>query len=196
MTENNDKSLERVESQLRQQPLHEPSNEFDQRMEDLFKRATQSNRECPPHQDQQLAPVARLVWQRWGAAAAALAACAAIAFIVVDNWNDSAGQQTNQTETVASNDDQSATRLDDAPGQTNDGSAIEEMQLAESKPVRIEQVWSQATPGEVIVSDTAAMRPVLVAEVQQTRWIDEKNNVEIELTVPRQQVVMVTVAMQ
>lgn len=59
--------------------------------------------------------------------------------------------------------------------------------------VRIDQVWSQMTPGDLLVTqDNQPVRPVVVQRLYHTQWLDEKDNVRIEMTVPEEQVVLVS----
>lgn len=62
-----------------------------------------------------------------------------------------------------------------------------------SSPVRIEEIKTETDLGEPIVLDTAG--PVLPMRQRQTRtvrWIDKDKNIRMEVTVPDQQVLYVT----
>ena len=63
--------------------------------------------------------------------------------------------------------------------------------------IRVEQVWSQITPGDLLVTvDDEPVRAIRVQRMHQTRWVNEKKNVQIELTVPEDQVVLVSAPIQ
>lgn len=179
MTGNKDDNMKQLEDQLRRQPVEPSSAQLDQRIADLLKQRLADDKTAAASVEPEV--VGRLTWQRWAFAAAGIAACAAIAFAIIsDTFTADQPQQQVAMGPVTPTTTDIQTPADAPP----------------ANPVRIEQVWSQATPGEVIVTDAQPMRPVLLAQVKHTRWIDEANNVEIELTVPQQQVVMVAVTLQ
>ncbi len=62
------------------------------------------------------------------------------------------------------------------------------------EPVRIEQSWSETELGEpIVLEDTGALLPMRQRRVRRVRWIDPKDpNVKMEMTVPDQKVMYVT----
>ena len=87
-----------------------------------------------------------------------------------------------------------------SPGSSTDGRGFAEpvpATLSEAGLVRIDQVWSQVTQGELLLTeDDEPVRPVWVQRFYRTSWIDEKQNVRIEMTVPEDQVVLVAAPIQ
>ncbi len=65
-------------------------------------------------------------------------------------------------------------------------------QPSKSLPVRIEQIWSTAVPGEVVMlGESRPARRVEHQVVRHVRWIDERRNVRIEWNIPSEQTVLV-----
>ncbi|MDX1563922.1 MAG: hypothetical protein R3236_00890 [Phycisphaeraceae bacterium] len=68
--------------------------------------------------------------------------------------------------------------------------------LAETgqEPVRIEHSWSETELGEpIVLDDTGPLLPMRQRQVRRVRWIDPNDpKVKMELTVPDQQVMYVT----
>ncbi|MDH3584704.1 MAG: hypothetical protein OER86_10855 [Phycisphaerae bacterium] len=54
------------------------------------------------------------------------------------------------------------------------------------EPVRFDQQWSTFDAGDVVRwPDRSPVQPVVHRQIQQTRWVDDKRNIQIELLVPR-----------
>jgi len=63
--------------------------------------------------------------------------------------------------------------------------------------IRVDQVWSQVIQGELVFTeDDEPVRPLWVQRLYHTSWINEKENVRIEMTVPEDQVVLVSASIQ
>ena len=58
---------------------------------------------------------------------------------------------------------------------------------------RVDEVTSQITPGELLLStENDPVQPIRVRNVYQSRWFDEDSNTYYEMTVPDEQVVLVS----
>jgi len=64
---------------------------------------------------------------------------------------------------------------------------------ADYQPIRFDRNQVDVTPGEVFLIDRTPVRLLHRQSVDQTRWVDEANNVRIELTVPREDYYIVPV---
>ena len=86
------------------------------------------------------------------------------------------------------------------PGPSSPGGVSGTFSAAEKVPdtfVRVDQVWSQVTPGDLLLTDDKEpVRPMRVQRIYHTQWIDEKDNVKIEMTGPDDQVVLVSAPIQ
>lgn len=64
----------------------------------------------------------------------------------------------------------------------------------EIEPVRFDETVISDEAGDVIIlDDQLPVVPIRRQAIQTTRWVDEANNVEIEMTVPREQTLIVPV---
>jgi hypothetical protein len=119
------------------------------------------------------APAARPRVFRW--AATALAAAAAVALAVAGwQWLSMQGNEHHKAYGPAS------------PGVVQaDG---------HDEPIRIEQVWSAVEPrGVVMIDDQTPARGFVRRTVNRVQVIDEKQNIRVEYTIPREDYVYVPV---
>lgn len=64
----------------------------------------------------------------------------------------------------------------------------------EIEPVRFDETVVSDEVGDVIIlDDQLPVVPIRREAIQKTRWVDEANNIEIEMTVPREQTLIVPV---
>lgn len=107
-----------------------------------------------------------LVFTRWLAGAAAVAACAALVILVILS-----SQPTNST-------------------QPTDGNLT-----VDFDPVRIEHVYSDVEPeGVVFVDDNTPMQRYRRQTVEHVQLIDAERDIRIELTVPKEDLIVMPVS--
>ncbi|MBI1375672.1 MAG: hypothetical protein GC159_23420 [Phycisphaera sp.] len=151
-----------IETLLLSQPLREPSRSLDKRVQSTLNRADDGG--SGPLILRWRSP---LVW----AIGSALAASLALAVIVHTPAIDS--PETRGTHPVAINSPGDSTTTDPA-----------------TQPIQIAQTWTKYQPaGDVIVlDDTGPVMPVMEQTIEHRRWIDPNDNVQIEMTVPREKI--------
>ena len=65
--------------------------------------------------------------------------------------------------------------------------------MASVAPLRVDSYTSQVTPGEMLMSaENEPVQPLRVQNVYHSRWYDEKADAYFEMTVPDDQVVLVS----
>lgn len=163
-------------------PLRQPSSELDRR---IFSALAQDTRvsgvsspvsfECASaaspdvsssHDGDSEPQSNRLVFTRWLAGGAAIAACAAVVTIVMIN---------SQTATTIQ--------------PTNDNI------VGDFDPVRIEHVYSDIEPeGVVYVDNDTPVQRFRRQTVEHVQLIDDKRNIRIEMTVPKEDVIIMPVS--
>lgn len=162
-----------LEQLLARQPLSKPSAKLDERMAALFTAAA-GNGSSSSHLPPDVLPMHR----SWIRILSALAACLAVALLL---WLAMQRQQSGaqQPRNISSNNPKYST-------QTPAG-------LIDFNPVRIEDSWSSVTPQEVVVIDGDPLRRYHRQTIDRVQLIDEKNNMRIEYTVPRNEVIVMPV---
>lgn len=158
---------EPVEDVLRRLPLRQPSAGLDERV-----RAA-----CPPPRD----------WRRRAALGAALAATAVLAAgLAWFYFPGAAGDGSNRRD--AGPNGRAVAHVSPTPptvAQVNENTAA-------SAPVRIEQVWSTVASTEVLArgNDTPVER-VHQRVVRRVQWIDDREHVRIQWSMPSEHTVVV-----
>lgn len=72
--------------------------------------------------------------------------------------------------------------------------SIVEAPAALTNPVRIEQTISNLVPGPVVaIGDDRYIRPMQYQTIRRTRWIDPATNVRVEVSEPRDDLILVPV---
>lgn len=85
------------------------------------------------------------------------------------------------------------TRPDNTPNPSGPGLATVTPPV-EIQPVRFDETVVSDEAGDVIIlDDQLPVVPIRRQAIQTTRWVDEANNVEIEMTVPHEQTLIVPV---
>ena len=158
-----------IEDILNAQPLEPPPESLDARIQstlDNESRARLSASPIPtPDAGRPLRPILRSIF--WLARGAALAAAIALLVHMSLRW----GVNNNPTN---------------QPPQTADEFVFD--------PVRIEHTWSAVEPqGLIMVDDQTPAAGFVERRVEHVQLIDEKNNVRMEFTVPRQDVIVIPV---
>ena len=162
-----------LEELLRKLPREQPSAAMDARMTELFA-AAEANR------DQVIATLApRTLWPRLLASGLAMAACLGLAVIVA--MNAGPGNTGPASDRVVHGI---------VPGPATN----QESETLDFKPVRIEQVWSQIQPGGVItLDDSTPLRRFRRQTLEHVQLIDDKQNIRIEYTRPRNDTIVMPV---
>lgn len=156
-----------LEQLLAKQPLTRPSAKLDQRVAALFAAAAVRTESPDSH-----------LHRPWIRIISALAACLAIVlllWLVIQKQNSSAPHSRN----IATNNPKHSTQ---AP-----------IDLIDFNPVRIEDSWSSVVPDEVVIIDGDPLRRYHRQTIDRVQLIDEKNNMHIEYTVPRNEVIVMPV---
>ncbi len=166
-----DRELEELLTKL---PREQPSATLDARMAKLFAAAEARH-------DEVIATLRpRTFWPRLLASGLAMAACLLLAVIVAMNT----AAPTGETK------DRSAQGIIPSPA----NNAGHESDTLDFKPVRIEQVWSQIQPGGIItLDDNTPLRRFRRHTVEHVQLIDDKQNIRIEYTRPRNDTIVVPV---
>ncbi len=167
--ETNDRELEELLTGL---PREQPSSGLDVRVAILF-----GGSSAAPSNSAGSRMTVKLTlssfWPRLLVSGLAMAACLALAVIVAMNTTGPTGQPTHSLvpSPIASDAD-----------------------TLDFKPVRIEQVWSQIQPGDVItLDDNTPLRRFQRQTVEHVQLIDDKKNIRIEYTRPRQDTIVMPV---
>lgn len=145
-----------LETLLKRQPLRAPSRSLDRSVERLLAQP----------------PAAQTDW-RWRVFGWSVGVAMAASLIIAGSMAF-APLTTPVTSTSPV-----AQRPAPAPSQGGLASATES-----DRPIEIEEVWSELVPGEMAEIGGQAMRSYELQQVQHKRWVDPKNNVQIEMTVP------------
>ena len=84
----------------------------------------------------------------------------------------------------------------DDPGATATTRQPGDFQPANYQPVRFDRSQVDVTPGDVFLIDQVPVRLLHRQSVDHTQWVDEINNVRIELTVPKEEYYIVPVKIE
>ena len=80
------------------------------------------------------------------------------------------------------------------PAGPGDGGLATLTTPVEFEPVRYDETVVSDEAGDIIIlDDQLPVVPIRRQAIQKTRWVDEANNIEIEMTVPREQTLIVPV---
>lgn len=159
--------LERI---IAQQPLRRPGVSLDERMAALLgHEAAEADRTHQSHRW-----VGSLWWSRAMLAAAMLVLVALVALMMLANRNaDPAREGSVVVKPEARHE------VQPVAGRFN--------------PVRIEETWSNVEPDGVLVVDGDPLRRYQREILEHVQLFDEKNNIRIEYTVPRREMIVMPV---
>lgn len=172
-----------VEQLLKRIPLHKPSASLDDRVLDTLARAemTADHRADALSFDDGPQTYGGSRALPWVMFALATAACAALAAVM---WfgPGTPAERTTPGPTVAGPSDDSS--RDKNTTVTN---------VADFNPVRIEQVWTGVQPEGVVFIDDTPVRRYRQQTIEHVQLVDEEKNIRIEITVPREDVIVTPV---
>jgi hypothetical protein len=169
-----------IEMLLKSQPLRRPSTRLDQRMAHLLITP------APAAAPELTAPIKLSAW-RVGRMLVPLALAAALVIAGVLATNAIMNPTIAPTAPTVATTDQPKTPEPTATPQPT------QIAAAADEPVEIDEVWSELVPTQLVEVDGQAIQAYERQTVQRTTWVDEKNNVVIELTVPVTDVVLATI---